>query len=64
MITGGMLKEVICFAAVQKTFLQKAAYLIKGLLFIPFLSRMTGRAASDDRISSTSQAGDDIYPLF
>lgn len=64
MIADGMLKDVIRFAAVQKSLLQKAAYLIRGLIFIPFMSRMAGKAASDDSAASASQAGDDIYPLF
>jgi hypothetical protein len=64
MIADGMLKNVVRFAAAQKTLSGKAVYLIKGLIFAPFMSRMAGPAAADDGVSSTSQAGDDIYPLF
>jgi hypothetical protein len=64
MIADGMFKNVVRFAAAQKTLSGKAAYLIKGLIFALFMSRMASPAAADDSVSSKSQAGDDIYPLF
>jgi len=59
-----LLKDIVRFSGAQKTLSQRAAYLIKGLLFAPFLSRVARKSAADDAVSGASQAGDDIYPLF
>jgi hypothetical protein len=64
LIDWGILQDIIRFSRVQKTFYRKTAYLFKGLLFVPFLSRAVRKAAVDDTVSTMSQAGDDIYPLF
>jgi hypothetical protein len=64
MIDRELLKDIIRFSASQKTLSRRAAYLVKGLLFAPFLSRLARKAAADDAVSGMSQAGDDIYPLF
>lgn len=60
-----LINEILRFALTRKKLSQKAAYLFKGLLFTPFLikkgAKMTTR---DETVSATSQAGDDIYPLF
>jgi hypothetical protein len=64
LISREILRDIIRFSRTQKTFPSRAAYLFKGLLFAPFLSRVVRKAAADDTVSALSQAGDDIYPLF
>ena len=64
LIDREILKDIVRFSAAQKSFSRRTAYLIKGLLFAPFLSRVVRKAAADDTVSGMSQAGDDIYPLF
>jgi hypothetical protein len=64
LINREILRDIIRFSRTQKTFPSRAAYLVKGLLFAPFLSRFARKAAADDTVSGMSQAGDDIYPLF
>ena len=64
LIDRGILQDILRFSAAQRTFPRKMAYLFKGLLFAPFLSRVVRKAAADDTVSASSQAGDDIYPLF
>lgn len=64
LINRDILRDIVRFSGTQKTFRLRAAYLFKGLLFVPFLSRFTPKAAADDAVSGSSQAGDDIYPLF
>jgi hypothetical protein len=64
LIDRGILQDIIRFSTAQRTFPRKMAYLFKGLLFAPFLSRVVRKAAADDTVSASSQAGDDIYPLF
>jgi hypothetical protein len=64
LIDWGIMRDVIRFSAAQKSFCRKTACLLKGLLFLPFLSRVVRKAAVDDALSTMSQAGDDIYPLF
>ena len=59
-----ILKDIFRFSAAQKSLSRRTAYLIKGLLFAPFLSRVVRKAAADNTVSGMSQAGDDIYPLF
>jgi len=64
LIDKEILKDIFRFSAAQKSFSRKTAYLFKGLLFAPFLSRVVRKAAADDTVSASSQVGDDIYPLF
>ena len=64
LIDREILKDIFRFSAAQKTLSRRTACLIKGLLFAPFLSRVVRKAAADDTVSASSQAGDDIYPLF
>jgi hypothetical protein len=59
-----LLKDIIRFSASQRTLSRKAVYLVKGLLFAPFLARVVRKTAADEAVSGMSQAGDDIYPLF
>jgi hypothetical protein len=64
LIDREILKDIFRFSAAQKSLSRRTAYLIKGLLFAPFLCRVVRKAAADDAVSASSQAGDDIYPLF
>ena len=64
LIDREILKDIVRFSAAQKSLSRRTAYLIKGLVFAPFLSRVVRKAATDDAVSGMSQAGDDIYPLF
>ena len=64
MIDRELLKDILRFSGAQKTLRQRTVYLIKGLLFAPFLTRAVRNIAADDAVSGMSQAGDDIYPLF
>jgi len=64
LIDREILKDIFRFSTAQKSISRRTAYLIKGLLFAPFLSRVVRKAAADDSVSGMSQAGDDIYPLF
>ena len=64
LINRGILKDIIRFSTAQKTISRKTAYLLKGLLFAPFLSRAAQKVTAADTVSASSQAGDDIYPLF
>jgi len=58
-----ILNDIIQFAMTKKSFTEKSIYFFKGLLFAPFLDEVTRRDV-DESVSATSQAGDDIYPLF
>ena len=64
LIEREILKDIVRFSAAQKSLSRRTAYLIKGLVFAPFLSRVVRKAAADNTVSGMSQAGDDIYPLF
>jgi hypothetical protein len=59
-----LLQDIIRFSMAQETLSRKTAYLFKGILFAPFLSRVVRKAAVNETVSASSQAGDDIYPLF
>ena len=59
-----LLNDIIRFAMSRKSLSEKSIYLFKGLLFAPFLDKVSRRAGRDESVSATSQAGDDIYPLF
>ena len=60
-----MIKTIVRFSSSQKRWSGKALYLLKGLLFFPFLIRtLNGKSMRDESVSAASQAGDDIYPLF
>jgi len=59
------LREIIQFSSAQKTWPGKVSYLLKGLLFFTILTGSRYRTFARDELASTSsQAGDDIYPLF
>jgi len=58
-----ILNDIIQFAMTKKSFSEKSIYFLKGLLFAPFLDEVARRDI-DESVSATSQAGDDIYPLF
>ena len=65
LIDRQMMKTIVRFSAAQKRWSGKALYLLKGLLFAPFLIRtLGGKRMRDESVSASSQAGDDIYPLF
>jgi hypothetical protein len=59
-----LFNDIVRFAMTRKSFLKKSLYLFEGILFAPFLDKASRRAAGDETVSGTSQAGDDIYPLF
>jgi hypothetical protein len=60
-----MMKTIIQLSSAQKRWSGKALYLLKGLLFFPFLIRkLDGKSMRDEAVSASSQVGDDIYPLF
>jgi hypothetical protein len=63
-IKSELLNEIIRFAMTRKGISEKSVYLIKGLLFAPFLDKLPRKAGGGDTATLTSEAGDDIYPLF
>jgi hypothetical protein len=60
-----LLRDVVVFASAQKSPVQKMAYLVKGIIFSPFLFIAFKRMAVVGKETSLAgQPGDDIYPLF
>lgn len=60
-----LINKALLFALSRKTLSQKVIYLFKGFLFAPFLIKKSDMMATkEETVSATSQAGDDIYPLF
>ena len=58
-------RDTMLLAFSKKTFAGKLSYLLKGLLFLPFLSRnLMGTKGRDKSALTNSEAGEDIYPLF
>jgi len=59
------LRDAIRLAARKKTIKQRFIYIIKGIVFLPFLVidlKKTSRSKDDS--ASLSASGDDVYPLF
>jgi hypothetical protein len=59
-----ILVDVIRFALSQKSLSKKIIYFFKGLVFVFFLTTINQKTAKGETTAATSQAGDDIYPLF
>jgi hypothetical protein len=61
----GYLSAIIGFALSRQTVREKVTYLIRGIVFAPWLARsVTGRSSREQGAATNSQVGDDIYPLF
>lgn len=56
--------DLMRFAMAKKSIRERLRYVVLGLIFYSFLARtmVTGTKGGDS--ASSSQAGDDIYPLF
>jgi len=58
-------KDILWFAFTQKTLPKKTSYFLRGLIFQPFMLKLSRKATEEDEsVSSSTQVGDDIYPLF
>lgn len=58
-------QDMIIMSFHRKTFVEKAWYFLKGLVFLPFLLKDSKKIKGKEDISvSISAAGEDIYPLF
>ena len=59
------LNTIIRFSLSKQTFFERALYLVRGLVFAPWLlGGVSGQATRDQTAAAIGQAGDDIYPLF
>lgn len=58
-----LILDIIRFSLSQNGIRQQLVYLIKGITFFFFLNKKSNRLNGDE-VSTTSQAGDDIYPIF
>jgi len=57
--------DIIRFASAQKSLPKQVSYFIRGLIFGPFILKMSRKTVEEgESVASTSQVGDDIYPLF
>lgn len=57
--------EITLLAFHKKSLKVKIGYLLKGMLFMPFIVKDTIKSErKGDMSTSMSAAGDDIYPLF
>jgi hypothetical protein len=59
-----VINNIIQISMNQKKASQKLIYLLKGLLFVFFIEKNSKRSSEEEALSSSSQAGDDIYPIF
>ena len=48
----------------KKTIFLRVKYLIHGIFFYSFLIKDNSFSSLDSDVNSSSEAGDDIYPLF
>lgn len=59
------LRDTMLLASSKRTLGKKTLYLLKGLVFLPFLINESKKVAVKDRAAlAMSEAGEDIYPLF
>lgn len=56
--------ELIRFAWAKKSARERLRYSVLSLVFYPFLAKARSADTKDREANSTSQVGDDIYPLF
>ncbi|MFZ3018220.1 MAG: hypothetical protein WA056_07185 [Gallionella sp.] len=56
--------ELLQFAFEKKTARERLRYIMLSILFYPFLVREISIGAKSNDSAASSQAGDDIYPLF
>ncbi len=59
-----MYYDIIRLAASKKNMSRKSLYLLKGIMFYPFLKKAARMSAASESVTGSNQAGDDIYPLF
>jgi len=63
-IKGSLFIDLMRFALAKKTTQEQLRYIVLGLIFFTFLARVMSTGAKSGDSVSSSQAGDDIYPLF
>ena len=56
--------ELMRFALSKDTVRERLRYMILGLVFYNFLAAATSVGSEGNDSASSSQAGDDMYPLF
>lgn len=56
--------ELMRFALSKRTVRQRLRYMILGLAFYGFFIATTSAGSEESDSAPSSQAGDDIYPLF
>lgn len=59
-----MVRGIISLAMSKTTPVARAKYLLKGIVFLPFLALADRRRRTGDDMAKTIEAGEDIYPLF
>ena len=60
-----IIANILLLANRQKTAKKKLLYIVKGILFLPFIEIeliKTNRSENDE--TSLTASGDDVYPLF
>lgn len=56
--------DLMRFALSKKTVRERLRYSMLCLVFYPFLARKVSAVETENESAASSQAGDDIYPLF
>lgn len=56
--------DLLRFALAKKTARERLRYVVRGLVFYIFLAQAISAGEKGHESASSSQAGDDIYPLF
>lgn len=56
--------DLMGFALSRKSTLERVRYVVLGFVFYPFLVKSLSAATKAGDSAASSQAGDDIYPLF
>ena len=58
------MRDIISLAMSKNTGGKRARYLIKGMIFLPFIALGAKVFRRDDELTKKIEAGEDIYPLF
>ena len=60
----GLLTDVMKLAARKKNLNDRLGYILKGIIFLPFLMHDLAKTKKENNPTSLSASGDDVYPLF
>ena len=60
----GLLTDIMKLATRKNNLNDRLKYILKGVIFLPFLIHDLARTKKENNSTALSASGDDVYPLF